>query len=97
MGKAVGLLVNNRGEFDAPVTKNGNFELSARVPAEEALQFPIPFAALTGGRGQLGMRFLEYDICPEGHGKARERFGIDPLDRSKWILHARGAYAGNIE
>ena len=27
----------------------------------------------------------------------RAIFGVDPLDRPKWILHARGAYAANIE
>ena len=97
LGRTVSLLVASRATFDSPVVRGTEFTLSARVPAEEALDFPTQYAALTGGRGRVGMRFLEYDDCPPGHGHARERFGVDPLDRPKWILHARGAYAANIE
>ncbi|MDY3072979.1 MAG: translation factor GTPase family protein [Eubacteriales bacterium] len=97
LGRTVSLLVASRAAFDSPVVRGTEFTLSARVPAEEALDFPTQYAALTGGRGRVGMRFLEYDDCPPGHGHARERFGVDPLDRPKWILHARGAYAANIE
>ncbi|MEA4823276.1 MAG: translation factor GTPase family protein [Clostridiaceae bacterium] len=97
LGRTVSLLVARRGEFDSPFVRGADFTLSARVPAEEALDFPVEYAALTGGRGRVGTRFLEYADCPPGHGHARERFGVDPLDRPKWILHARGAYAANIE
>ena len=97
LGRTVSLLVDSRGSFDSPVVRGTDFTLEARVPAEEALDFPVRYASLTSGTGRVGMRFLEYADCPPGHGKPRERTGVNPLDRSLWILHARGAYAGNIE
>ena len=97
LGRTISLLTENRGSFDSPVLRGTGFQLDARVPAEEALDFPVRYAALTSGQGRVGMRFLEYADCPPGHGKPRERIGVNPLDRSLWILHARGAYAGNVE
>ncbi len=97
LGRTVSRLLAHRGTFDSPVVRRGRFTLDARVPASEAMDFPTDYPAMTSGTGRVGMRFLEYDDCPPGVGAARERVGINPLDRSLWILHARGAYAGNIE
>ncbi|MBE6931338.1 MAG: TetM/TetW/TetO/TetS family tetracycline resistance ribosomal protection protein [Ruminococcaceae bacterium] len=91
LGRVVSLLVNHRASFDSPVVHVGDFTLDAEIPAEEFLEFPALFAAATGGRGSLGSRFSRYTLCPPGHGQPRERGGIDPLDRSKYILWARGA------
>ena len=57
--------------------------------AAEALDLPTDFASLTGGRGVCGSRFLRYDDCPPGYGKTAPLRGVDPLDRSKFIMHAR--------
>jgi len=91
LGRVVSLLVNHRASFDSPVVHTGDFTLDAEIPAEEFLEFPALFASATGGRGSLGSRFARYTLCPPGYGRARERSGIDPLDRAKYILWARGA------
>lgn len=91
LGKIVGELVGRRAELEAPVCEGGRFSLSAVVPASEALDLSERIAALSGGRASYSALLCGYFPCPEGMGKMRERVGIDPLDRSKYILHVRGA------
>ena len=92
LGKVAGALSLRRGSLGEPLFEGGKFFLTARVPAEETFDLPETLSSLTGGRGSCSTRLLGYFPCPEGHGKARERVGVDPLDRSLWILHCRGAY-----
>lgn len=89
LGKTVSLLVAARGVFDTPVVHGGLFTIEAEVPAAEALDLPTDFASMTGGRGVCGSRFLRYDDCPPGYGKTTPLRGVDPLDRSRFIMHAR--------
>ena len=89
LGKAVSLLVAARGVFDSPVVQRGLFTLEAEVPAAETLELPAVFASATGGRGVYSARFLRYDDCPPGVGKTAGLRGVDPLDRSLFIMHAR--------
>ncbi len=92
LGKILAELSARRAVFDRPLIAEGKFTLEARIPAEETFDLPDRIASLTGGRGTYDTRLLGYFPCPEGKGAVRERVGIDPLDRAKWILHARGAY-----
>ncbi len=89
LGKAVSLLVAARGVFDTPVMQGGLFTIEAEVPAAETLELPAVFASQTGGRGVYSARFLRYDDCPPGVGKSTPLRGVDPLDRSLFIMHAR--------
>lgn len=91
LGKAISLLVAHRSRFESPVVENGFFRLEAFLPAAESMDFPVEFAACTAGTGIYGSRFSHYEDCPEGMGKDRKRIGVDPLDRSKFILAARSA------
>ena len=91
LGKAIGLLTGHRGRFENPQISDGNFHLEALIPAAEAMDLPVEFAAATGGQGVYASRFSHYEDCPEGLGKDRARVGVDPLDRSKFILAARSA------
>lgn len=91
LGKTVSLLVAHRSRFDTPETGEGRFRLEAVVPAAEAMDLPVEFAACTAGTGVYGSRFSHYEDCPEGMGQVRARMGVDPLDRSRFILAARSA------
>ena len=41
--------------------------------------------------------FHGYRECRDGEEHVNPRRGVNPLDRSKWILWARGAYQLSIE
>ena len=56
------------------------------------MEYPVRLASLTGGRATFFSRFDGYRDCPEGLGKDAPYRGVNPLDRSKWILYKRGAY-----
>ncbi|MCL2360278.1 MAG: TetM/TetW/TetO/TetS family tetracycline resistance ribosomal protection protein [Defluviitaleaceae bacterium] len=90
-GKLISDIIKMRGEFDAPVMKNGKVEVEAIVPVATSMDYPVTFASLTSGRGILGMDFWGYKKCLLEQGVIAKRRGIDPLDRDKWILHRRGA------
>lgn len=91
LGKAIGLLTERRGRFESPQINEGGFHLEALIPAAEAMDLPVEFAAATGGQGVYASRFSHYEDCPEGLGHDRARIGVDPLERSKFILAARSA------
>ena len=91
LGKTVSLLVSHRAVFDTPEVREGKFRLEAKMPAAEAMDLPVEFAACTAGTGIYGSRFSHYEDCPESVGSDRERIGVDPLDRSRFILAARSA------
>ena len=91
LGKTVSLLVAHRAVFDSPEVREGKFRLEAKIPAAEAMDIPVEFAACTAGTGIYGSRFSHYEDCPEGMGNDRERIGVDPLDRPRFILAARSA------
>lgn len=91
LGKVMGDLVQMRGEFDPSVIRAGNFHVEARVPAAASLEYPIKLGMLSSGRAAVSMSFLGYQECPVELGVTVKRRGVDPLDRSKWILSKRNA------
>jgi len=92
-GKLIGEVLGMRGSFDAPVMRGGRLTMEARLPVAAARDFPIRFAALTAGKGRYRTRFDGYRECPLELGETAKRRGVDPRDRSKWILHMRNALA----
>ena len=94
LGRITGDIIQMRGEFDAPVVRGGSFALDAVIPAATSLEYPIRFASITSGRGLYAPSFFGYRECPPGFECQTKRHGVNPLDRSKWILYARGAYSG---
>ncbi len=91
MGKIISEISPRRAKLDPPVVENGYFLLAAEVPASESFDLPERIASVSGGRAVYTATLSGYFPCPEGLGKDRERVGINPLDRSKWILHSRSA------
>ena len=90
-GKLIGEVMAMRGTFDSPMIRNGRLWMEARLPVSTAREFPIRFASLTAGKGQYKSKFDGYEECPIELGETAKRRGVDPRDRSKWILHMRSA------
>ena len=91
LGKIISDILQMRGTFDTPVTTGDSFTLEASLPVATSLDYPVRLAALTHGKGLFFSSFEGYRDCPLELGRTAKRRGPDPLDRSKWILYARGA------
>jgi ribosomal protection tetracycline resistance protein len=90
-GRILGDLVRMRAEFDPPAVMSGRFTVEGKFPVATSLDYAVKLGSLTGGRGVLTTRFAGYQECPLELGAIRPRRGIDPRDRSKYILAARNA------
>lgn len=95
LGKIAGELNQMRAVFANPSFDDGKFHLEGDVPAATSMDFNIRLSSLTGGKGKVKFGFSGYQDCPEGEGKEREFKGVNPLEESQWILHARGAFKTN--
>lgn len=92
MGKVLSDITQMRGEFDAPVMRGGDFAVECRLPVATSMEYPVRLASLSGGRAVFYSRFDSYQLCPQGEGRTAPFRGVNPIDRSKWILFKRGAY-----
>lgn len=91
-GKIFSEIVKMGGEYDTPVIRAGIITIEAVVPVATSMNFPEKLAALTSGKAVLSQVFHGYRECNDGTEHINPRQGVNPLDRSKWILWARGAY-----
>jgi ribosomal protection tetracycline resistance protein len=55
------------------------------------LDYPIKLSSRTGGKGKIRTWMHSYQPCEPGQGETRDYLGISPVDRAKYILHARKA------
>jgi ribosomal protection tetracycline resistance protein len=90
-GKVLGDLINRRGTFESPVIVNGRFTVEGEMPVATSLDYPIRLGIISGGRGIINTKFAGYKPCPIGLGAVRERIGVNPMDRAKFILSMRNA------
>ena len=74
-----------------PSFERGRFVLTGRMPARVALDYPIKLSSRSGGKGKSRTWMHSYQPCEPGQGETRDYLGISPLDRAKYILHARKA------
>ncbi len=74
------------------VIRSGIATLEAIVPVATSMNFPERLATLSSGKAVLAQSFYGYRECRDGEEHVNPRRGVNPLDRSKWILWARGAY-----
>lgn len=93
-GKLFSEIVKMGGEYDSPVIRSGMVTIEAIVPVATSMGFPERLATLTSGKAVLAQSFHGYRECKDGLEHINPRRGVNPLDRSKWILWARGAYNG---
>lgn len=91
LGKIIGDMIAMRGEFDSPVIRGGFAHMEARVPVATSLDYSVHLAAQTSGRGTISARFCGYQDVALELGAVAKRRGVNPLDRSKWILANRSA------
>ena len=91
-GKIFSEIVKMGGEYDSPVVRGGTVTIEAIVPVATSMNFPERLATLTSGKAVLSQSFHGYRECTDGMEHINPRQGVNPLDRSKWILWARGAY-----
>ncbi len=91
-GKLLSEIVKVGGEYDSPFTLGQNVTLEAIVPVATSMDLPTRIAVLSSGKAVLNQSFYGYRECRDGLEHINPRRGVNPLDRSKWILYARGAY-----
>lgn len=91
-GKIFSEIIKMNGEYDSPVIHSGLLSVEAVVPVATSMSFPEKLAAMTSGKAVLSQSFYGYRECKDGLEHINPRNGVNPLDRSKWILYARGAY-----
>lgn len=91
LGRTISDITGMRGEFDTPIVTKGVFEIEAIIPLAASLKYPVKLASLTGGKASYYCAFNGYKECALEIGMTAKRRGVNPLDRAKWILQARGA------
>ena len=91
-GKIFSEIIKMGGEYDTPVIRSGIATLEAIVPVATSMNFPERLATLSSGKAVLSQNFYGYRECRDSEEHINPRRGVNPLDRSKWILWARGAY-----
>lgn len=91
-GKIFSEIIKMGGEYDSPVIRSGMVTVEGIVPVATSMNFPERLATLTSGKAVLSQTFHGYRECNDGEEHINPRRGVNPLDRSKWILWARGAY-----
>jgi small GTP-binding protein domain len=89
--KVISDIVQMRGEFDTPVINKGTFTVEGTLPVSTSLEYPIRLGIVSGGRGTIATNFSGYRECPPELGATTPRRGVNPLDRSKYILSVRNA------
>jgi ribosomal protection tetracycline resistance protein len=84
-------IIQMRGSFDNPVIHNGTFTIEGKMPVATSLEYPINLGIISSGRGVMTTNFIGYEPCSIELGASRERIGVNPLDRAKFILYVRNA------
>lgn len=90
-GKILNDIIQMRGSFDSPMIINGNFTVEGEMPVATSLDYPVRLGIISSGKGVMTTKFLGYSPVPIELGATRERTGVNPLDRAKYILYARNA------
>lgn len=89
--KVLNDIVTMRGTFDSPTIVNGIFTVCGKLPVSTSLNYPINLGILSSGRGVMSTKFSGYAPCPINLGNSKEFIGVNPINRSKYILYARKA------
>lgn len=96
-GKIINEITRMGGEYDSPVMTGDTVAIEAIVPAATSMEFPVKLASMSSGKAVVNTAFYGYRECRDGKEHISPRRGVNPLDRSKWILWARGAYQLSID
>ena len=91
LGTITSDITKMRGQFNSPEFSGNRVILRGTVPAATSIEYPIQLASTSNGNAKLITRLAGYAPCAVEDGKTAEYRGINPLDRDKYILWARGA------
>ncbi|MBR5311967.1 MAG: TetM/TetW/TetO/TetS family tetracycline resistance ribosomal protection protein [Clostridia bacterium] len=95
-GKIITEIVRMGGEYETPSTFGDVAVIEAIVPAANYLDFPSKLASMSSGKAVCSSTFRGYRECTDGQIHENPRRGVNPLDRAKWILWARGAITTSL-
>jgi len=96
IGRIMSDIIAMRGQVGATTHHIKDVTLEALVPLATSLNYPVTFASITSGLGIMTQKLHGYKECPLELGKTRARRGVDPRNREKYILAARGAMGGTV-
>ena len=85
-----------RGEVVDVRAQDDVAAITALVPAQSSMDYPLKLAQASAGRGSMSARLHSWRECPLELGRTAPRRGVDPLDTSRYILAARSALEGGI-
>lgn len=89
--KVLNDIVTMRGTFDSPTIANEIFTVCGKLPVSTSLNYPINLGILSSGRGVISTKFSGFAPCPIELGSSKDFIGVNPINRSKYILYARKA------
>ena len=90
-GRILNDIIKMRGSFETPFIHNGTFTIEGKMPVSTSLEYPGELGKISSGKGIMTTGFLSYEPCSLEIGSIRERIGVNPLDRAKYILYVRNA------
>ena len=90
-GKVIGDLLRMRAAVESQTVGGGRYLVEGHLPVATSMDYPAQLGMLTSGRGVLAAWYGGYQPAPENLHQTRERIGVNPLDRAKFILAMRGA------
>jgi len=90
LGSITSDLSRMRATFGSPEISGERFIMEGKIPASTSLDYPVQLASRSGGKAKISTRLFSYEPCTDDQGQTTEYRGISPLDRSKYILKARG-------
>jgi ribosomal protection tetracycline resistance protein len=91
LGTITNDLNNMKADLGIPRFDGTLFALGGTVAVAQALDYSIRFNACYSGKGRLKLTIGGYQPCETTEQRTRPYKGVNPLDRSQWILHNRGA------
>jgi len=90
-GRVLNDIIKMRGSFETPLIYDNTFTIEGTMPVSTSLEYPSTLGIISSGKGIITTKFKGYEPCSLEMGASRERVGVNPFDRAKYILYVRNA------
>jgi len=90
-GRVMSDISKMRGSYDPPEIIDGIAVIKGNIPASTSLDYQLTLNSISAGKAAFNTSFHSYQKCSTVDGIVRPYKGVNPLDRSKYILKMRGA------
>ncbi|NOR46124.1 MAG: GTP-binding protein, partial [Candidatus Delongbacteria bacterium] len=90
-GKIISSLIAIRAEIGSPENIDGKIIIDGKIPVATSLDYVNTLNSITAGKGKYLTHFHGYQEVSLELGQTMPYRGINPKDRSKYILKHRGA------